>query len=346
MTSSIRRFRRVCVLTGDHRLPDSTKPDSRYGRLDLDYQRAMEAALRSLGGYEFDFLSDHERLLARVQEDPPQFVLNLCDTGFRNVATRELHVPALLELLGIPYSGATPACIALCYDKGLVRLVAESLGVATPREMLVHREQDLELLSGFDYPALVKPNRADGSVGITRDSVVFDPAQAAAYARRLRRELPGGDVLVQEYLSGPEYGFALIGNPGGYTALPPLEVDFSALPGDLPPILGFESKTDPSTPYWRSVTLKAAQIAPVDLDRVRDAAGRLFERLQCQDYARFDLRSRADGAIALMEVNPNPAWDPDAKLARMAALAGKSYPQMFEMILEAAQARLAGATGR
>jgi D-alanine-D-alanine ligase len=344
MGTPFRRFRRVCVLTGDHRLPDSTKPGSQYGQLDLAYQKAMEASLGSLAGYDFDFLSDHEALLARLLEDPPEFVLNLCDTGFRNAATRELHVPALLELLGIPYSGATPACIALCYDKGLVRLVAESLGVATPREMLVHHDEDLDVLSDFEYPALVKPNRADGSVGITRDSVVVDAAQAAKYVERLRRELAGGDVLVQEYLPGAEYGFALIGNPGcGFTALPALEVDYSALPSELPPILGYESKTDPDSAYWRSIKLKAAQLAPEVLEAIRQSAVRLFERLQCQDYARFDLRSRADGQIALMEVNPNPAWDPDAKLARMAALAGKSYPQMFEMILEAAQARLARA---
>lgn len=81
---------------------------------------------RVCGNYEFAFLNDHCQLLDRVLHDPPEFVLNLCDTGFRNIATLELHIPALLELLDIPYSGATPACIALCYDKRLVRLAAFS----------------------------------------------------------------------------------------------------------------------------------------------------------------------------------------------------------------------------
>jgi D-alanine-D-alanine ligase len=275
--------------------------------------------------------------------DPPEFVLNLCDTGFRNVASRELHLPALLELLGIPYSGATPACIALCYDKALVRLIADSLDIATPRELFVPHDIEPYGLAQFAYPALIKPNRADGSVGITRDSVVTDVEQATAYVTRLRRELPGSDVLVQEYLPGPEYGLALIGNPdAGYVPLPALGVDYSALPADLPPILGYESKTDPASPYWQAVKLKPAHISPDDLQVIRHAGGLLFERLQCRDYARFDFRARRDGAIALMEVNPNPAWDPDAKLAAMARFGGKAYPQVFEMILEAAQTRLGG----
>lgn len=341
MTIQPARFRRVCVLTGDHHLPDATKPGSSYGALDLQYHEAMRAALQSLPQYEFDFLSDHGRLLERMERDPPDIVLNLCDTGFRNVATLELHVPALLELLGIPYTGATPACIALCYDKALVRLAAESLGIATPRELFVRCEDDLRALDDFEYPALIKPNRADGSIGITQDSVVSDAGQARSYVERLRCELAAADVLVQEYLPGPEYGLALIGNPAcGFVNLPPLTVDFGELPADLPPILGYESKTDPSSPYWRGSKIVAADLTADVVDRLRRDARRLFQRLQCQDYARFDLRTRADGVIALMEVNPNPAWDPEAKLAHMVSFAGKDYPQVFAMILAAAQARL------
>lgn len=342
MTLQRTLFRRVCVLTGDHGLPDATKPGSQYSELDLDYHRAMQSALASLTQFEFDFLVDHSQLLPRMLNDPPEFVLNLCDTGFKNVATNELHIPALLELLGIPYSGATPACMALCYDKSLVRAAAQSLGIPTPREMFIHCDDDLATLDGFEYPALIKPNRSDGSVGITQHSVVHDPDQAKSYVTRLHRELGRCDVLVQEYLSAAEYGLVLVGNPGcGFAELPLLTVDFSELPADLPPILGYESKTDPNSPYWSATRIVAAELPSDDCERLRDYAIRLFERLGCQDYARFDWRTRSDGAITLLEVNPNPAWDPDAKLAHMVRLAGKDYPQVFQMILEAAENRLA-----
>ncbi len=207
---------------------------------------------------------------------------------------------------------------------------------------IVRFDDDLHALDRFQYPALIKPNQADGSVGITQDSVVNDSEQAKSYVQRLRRELGHCDVLVQEYLSGAEYGLALIGNPGcGFAELPLLTVDFSELPTDLPPILGYESKTDPNSPYWSAAKIVAANLNTEVAGQLREHAIRLFRRLGCQDYARFDWRVRGDGALALLEVNPNPAWDADAKLAHVTRLAGQDYPQVFQMILDAAQTRLA-----
>jgi D-alanine-D-alanine ligase len=69
-------------------------------------------------------------------------------------------------------------------------------------------------------------------------------------------------------------------------------------------------------------------------------ARRLFARLGCRDYARFDFRCAVDGEAKLMEVNPNPAWANDGKLAFMAGFAGIAYRDMLKMILDAALRRL------
>ena len=117
---------RVCVLTGDPRLPDLTKRDHRYNEEDLATHRAMRAAFELFTGYRFEFEDDHARLFERFSREPPGLVINFCDTGLRNLATQELHVPALLEMLGVSYSGATPAGMVLCYDKQVVRLLAQA----------------------------------------------------------------------------------------------------------------------------------------------------------------------------------------------------------------------------
>src|SRR5512133_2588479 len=114
---------RICVLTGDPRLPDPTKRDHRYNDEDFATDRAMREAFNSLRRYRFEFLNEHGGLFERIHQDPPDLVVNFCDTGFRNIPVHELHVPALLEILGVPYSGATPACMVLCYDKQIVRLL-------------------------------------------------------------------------------------------------------------------------------------------------------------------------------------------------------------------------------
>ena len=338
---------RVSVLTGDPRLPDSTKRDSRYNEEDFATQRAMRRELEALGaaggGYRFEFADDHATLFERFAADPPDLVLNFCDTGFRNIASQELHVPALLEMLDVPCSGAPPACMAICYDKAIVRLVAEAHGVPVPREVYLDADAPLGELPPDPYPALIKPNQGDGSVGITEKAVVRTPDEARAYLRWLRAELPGRAALVQEYLPGPEYGVGLIGNPGagGLRALPVLEVDFSNLPEGCTPILGFESKALPDSPYWTDIRYRQTSAGPDLTGPMVAHAELLFERLGCRDYARFDFRAAADGTPRLMEVNPNPAWAYDGKLALMAGFAGLAYGEMLRLILEAALRRVA-----
>jgi D-alanine-D-alanine ligase len=331
---------RICVLTGDPRLPDPTKREHRYNEEDFATDRAMREAFASLPGCAFEFVNDHEHLFERFAAERPDLVINFCDTGLRNVAAQELHVPALLEMMGVPYSGASPACMALCYDKQIVRLVAGALDVPVPREICLEPDQALPAAVDL-YPALIKPNQGDGSVGITKDAVARSAAEAERYVAWLRRELPGRAILVQEYLPGPEYGVGLIGNPGSeLEALPVLEVDFSGLPAGLAPILSLESKTLPDSPYWTEIRFRRAEADDAMVGRMVGHAKRLFARLGCRDYARFDFRCAADGEPRLLEVNPNPAWANDGKLAFMAGFAGIAYPDMLKMILDAALTRL------
>jgi len=340
-----RTFKRILVITGDHTRPDPTKRGARYNEEDFATHAAMQAAFESLSGYEFSFCSDHSRLLERLRSEPPELVVNFCDTGFYNVPTQELHLPAFMELFGVPYTGAPPSAMVLCYDKAIVRLVAQAHGVAVPWEHYHFADANPDRIQDR-FPALIKPNTADGSVGITKDAVVHSRAEMRAYLDWLRTALPGHDALIQEYLPGPEYGFGLIGNPeSSLEALPALEVDFSRLPEGLAPILSYESKALPDSPYWTEIKFKRATLSRDEEKSLAEAARLLFARLGLRDYARFDFRVGADGVPKLMEINPNPAWANDGKLAFMAGFADLSYTDMLRRILEAAIARLTRASG-
>lgn len=335
--------RRVLVVTGDHGRPDPTKWDGRYTADDLDLHETMVEALGSLPEYSFDFVVEHDLLIDRLLDDPPDLVLNFCDTGFHNVPEQELHLPALLELLGIPCTGAPPASLAFCYDKHLVGLVAHDLGIPVPRTIYLPSGASIPDGEAF-YPALIKPVHADGSVGIIPDSVVYTRRDAEHQLAWLQCALPDAEVLWQEYLTGPELGLTLIGNSGTrFTALPPLEVDYSSLDADLPKILAFESKTGPETRY-EAVKLRPARLPDKTLRELQARAERLFVRLQCRDYARFDFRADRHGRVKLLEVNPNPAWSSAAKMAVMARHAGMDYPDLLRLILDTAWARIVTST--
>ncbi len=339
-----KKIRRIGVITGDPRLVDPTKRNAQYNEEDSATHNAMKAAFQELSAYTFLFYDDHSRLFDQLQRDQPDLVVNFCDTGFRNVPAQELNIPAYLEMLGIPYTGAPPSAMVICFDKAIVRLVTQSHGVPVPQEYFIDSRDSLEALPEF-YPALIKPNAADGSVGITKDAVVRSLEEARKYLQWLRSTLPGRDALMQEYLPGPEYGIGVIGNlETDFCMLPPLEVDFSRLPAGLDPILSFESKAYPDSPYWTDIKFKQAVLDPGLEEQMKFWVRILFRRFQLRDYARFDFRVGSDGSPKLMEVNPNPAWAYDGKLAFMAGFAGIKYEDMLLKILQAAISRISGST--
>ncbi|MDX1605189.1 MAG: hypothetical protein R3202_03290, partial [Candidatus Competibacterales bacterium] len=167
----------VGVLLGDPRLPYPYAPDGRFGEEEIEGARQLRAALARLDGYRFSYFDDHLRLIDDLRSNPPELVLNLCDTGYRNDWELERNVPALLEILGIPYTGADPMAISLGTDKALVRALAVTLGIPVPNETFVDLTAD-PLVLPTTYPALIKPNASGGSFGITEDCVVQDAAAA------------------------------------------------------------------------------------------------------------------------------------------------------------------------
>lgn len=334
-------FPKVTVLMGDPSLPDTVKKDGQFNPEDFATIDRLKEALAELPGYEYEFLANHVSLISTIRANPPQFVLNLCDEGYNNDAFMELHIPAVLEMLRIPYTGAGPAALGLCYNKSIVRAIAESLDIPVPLETYFDPEDQSASLPSV-FPALVKPNYGDSSIGITQQAVVSTPSELIAYLEQLHEMMPGIPLLIQEFLSGPEYSVGIIGNPGlTYRNLPLLEVDYRGLQPGLPKILGYESKWIPDSPYWSQIKYHEARIDEDAKRRLIDYSNVLFERLGCRDYARFDFRTDAQGQIKLLEANPNPGWCWDGKLNFMAGYGGLRYADLIRLIIEAAQERIA-----
>ena len=329
----------VTVLLEDPTLPYPYQDGGTFNALDQANLGRLKDALLALPGYRFEFLERHDTLAADLAARRPRLVFNLCDTGWRNRSEMEAHIPALLEILDIPYSGAAPAALLICRDKALVRAAARDLGVPVPAERYL-TGGDSEALDDFPYPAIVKPNLEEGSCGITAASVVGGPRDAAARIRDLRRQLPGSPLLLQEFLGGAEYSVGLIGNPAsGLEALSINQVDYRGLDPDLPPILTFEFKNEPASRYASQLRYRAAELAPEDAAALVRGACRLFERLGCRDYARIDYRADAAGTVKLLEVNPNPAVVSQGSLQTMAARTGYGYPEFLDRLLAAARRR-------
>jgi D-alanine-D-alanine ligase len=333
----------ITVLMGDPSQACVGKLNNKWNQEDLETQKKVLGAL-SATNQLFSHLTKHNDLLTELVRNRPQFVLNLCDEGWNNEALKELHVPALLEILDIPYSGAGPNCLAFCYDKGMVNKSAQAIGIDTPREVTFvgGSLKDLEVkVSKLGYPAFLKPIQGDNSLGITTRSIVYSFEELVDYIKELEQQ-GLGHVLIQEYLNGDEYGVGMIGNTEhGFHFLPTIKVNFSKIVDrNLPPILGYESKWDPTSPYWSDITYERAEL-PIDVqEKLQKSCIQLWDRFSCRDYCRFDFRASKDGQLKLLEVNPNPGWCWDGKFAHMAKLDGIEYEKLIEMILETSWKRL------
>lgn len=337
-------LKRVTVVLGDPTKRDPLKPSEVFDDDDYYTIDQMKAALKSLGAYTVRYIDSHDRLIDELRRlrGKGDLVFNLCDEGFANDPRKELHVPALLDQLGIPYTGGGPQCLAYCYDKSLVRGVAKEMGIPVPEALFVDAE-DTTFDLPFDFPVIVKPNFGDSSFGIMQTSVAHDCELLLNAISNVRQRFGYEKPLVaEEFLSGKDLTVGLIGNPDtDYQVLPIIEEDYSLLPPELPRICGYEAKWDPESPYWNALKSVRADLDPDTESRIVDGCMKLFQRLECRDYARFDWRLDDRGEPRLLEVNPNPGWCWDGHLAKMCKMDGISYADMLRMILDAAERRYA-----
>jgi D-alanine-D-alanine ligase len=329
----------LTIVMGDPGQPDSVKKNGQFNEEDFATIQKLKDALAKIPGIKTQYLSEHRTLLNKLKDLKTDLVLNLCDEGFNNHATLELHVPAYMEMLGIPYTGAGPGSLAMCYNKSIVRAIAQSIDVPVPLETYYDPSDQSATLPSI-FPALLKPNIGDSSIGITQNSVVHNAEELVNYIDYLKELLPGVPILIQEYLQGKEYSVSLIGNQGRFEVLPVLEVDYSDLPANLPKILAYESKWLPDSPYWTQIKYHEANLDENNYRNIVDYSKKLFTKMECRDYARFDFRADATGQIKILEVNPNPGWCWDGKFNYMAGYAGIEYHEMLEKIINAACERL------
>lgn len=286
----------------------------------------------------------YERL--RDLRDEIDIVFNIAEG--RGGDAREAQVPAMLDLLGIPYTHATSLTHAVALDKALTKKLWRYHGLPTPRFSLYDGDVEPVVSEDPPFPVLVKPNGEGSSKGLFNDNVV-DDADGLADRVRVIRDAVGGKILVEEFLPGREFTVTVLGNPGiggGVYALPIVEQTYDAFPDDLLPFSSYEAK-------WLLDDLSTC-VCPADTesdlsDAIVELALAAFTVLECRDIARVDIRLDAEGTPQLLEINTLPGiyHDPEAlsyyPLAARAA--GWDYTRMIGQIIAHAGERLDAGSG-
>ncbi len=292
---------------------------------------AVAGVLRGLG-HSVEMLGDGTALLRRLLDDRPQFVFNFAE-GMGVSRSRESRVPAVLEMLDIPYSGSDPLALAATLDKDCAKRLAQSVGVTTPRWILANGPWSV--VSGqlqkerLEFPLIVKPAYEGSSKGIRLRSLVNSAAELEHVLGELAADYQQ-PVLIEEFIAGDEVTVAVVGNR------PPRVVGaMRILPSE--PTDRFVYSIEVKRDWRRRVRYESpAKLPTTVLDKLYQLALAAYGVFGCRDVCRIDFRVRG-GEPYFLEANPLPGLSPETgDIVLLARGYHMNYPQLIETIFRSA----------
>ncbi len=322
---------------------DSALPVSRgndfYAEWDtMETIGAIQAALEER--HEVLMVEADTEAYQKLLENRPDFAFNVSEGLFG--VSREAQIPAILEMLRIPYLGSDPLTLATCLDKGRTKEVLTYHRIPTPLFAVVRSMDEFEDVR-VRFPSIVKPLHEGSSKGIYNSSVVRTPAEMMKEVEQVL-ETYGQPALIEEFLPGREFTIAVMGNGPEAHCLPVVEINYDALPPGVNPIYSYEAKW-----IWdKAEDPLDIFTCPADLDQrlqesIEETVLKAYRVLGCRDWARIDLRLNGQGVPNIIEVNPLPGILPKPEdnscFPKAARAAGMSYNELILTVLDIALVR-------
>ncbi len=290
-------------------------------------------------GHQVETLAVYDDVAAiidKVRTWAPEVVFNSTESFYHN-RSHEPNIPALLELLKIPYTGSGSDALLLCKDKALSKKILAYHHVRLPHFVLSHRSCPLRRLRRFKYPAFVKPVCEDASDGISRASFARDEHEAIERARFVHQKF-NCDALIEEYIEGRELYVSVFGNHR-LSVFPPREIFFEQVPDDMPKFATFHAKwNEPYRQKWGITNGPAGPLNDEVLAQLTELARKVYRVLKIRGFGRIDVRLTPTNEIYVIEANPNPALGRDEDFAQSAGYAGINYDCLIKEILNTAVA--------
>ena len=308
------------------------KSFSDYKEVEEDLVQVGSAVKNALESYGHDatFFNVNEKTFEKLRRAKVDIAFNVCER-FNGNSLFEPHVAAMLELLGIPYTGSGPLTLATCINKIRVKEILMFYKIPTPKYQVFY-SRNKKLDAGLEFPLIVKPSQTDNSIGITQDSVVNTESELRRKVDQVVRTY-NQPALVEEYIDGCDFDAGILGNGSDLVNLPVAEVIYSNLPENEYKIFSYEAKWDKDSDIYKNTSYKVMTDMPKYLDlRIKKTAADVYNILECRDYGRVDIRLSRDNIPYVLEVNPNPGISADCSIPSAASSIGLSYKEMIYKI--------------
>jgi D-alanine-D-alanine ligase len=237
-------------------------------------------------------------------------------------------VPALLESLGMPFTGCSGLALGSSSHKLTAKRLLASADIATPAVFGAAAD---------DGPWIVKAVCEHASLGID-DSSVVRGADAVTRVLAARRAEFGGNWFAERFVPGRELNVAVIASPDGPRVLPVAEIRFEGFPPDKPAIIGYAAKWDTHSFEYRN-TVRTFGVEPQLAARAARLALACWRLFGLDGYARVDFRVDGSGLLSVLEVNANPCLSSDAGFAAALDQDGIDYVDAIGWLIADARRR-------
>lgn len=300
---------------------------------------ALKNGLNGTGRREVVLIEADNKMFNKLVKEKPDIVFNMAE-GFYG-ASRESQVPAILDMLNIPYTGSDPVTLGICLDKQRTKEILSFHNISTPKFLTVSSGKELENIS---LPAVVKPVWEGSSKGIINNSLVRTKKELREQVERVVNDY-NQPALVEEFLEGREFTVAVLGNEDNARILPIVEIKLDELPPGSNKMYSYEAKwVWDTSDKPLNIFECPARLNPKLKIKIEDLCKKAFNVLRCRDWCRIDVRLDKNGEPHIIELNPLPGVLPNPEdnscFPKAARSAGISYDEMINSVLNSAIKRL------
>ncbi|NJD04350.1 MAG: ATP-grasp domain-containing protein [Ruminiclostridium sp.] len=296
----------------------------------IDTVIAIKEALESFG-CRVELLEADAHLFEKLTDSSPDIVFNIAEgTHGRG---REAQVPSILNFLNIPFAGSDETTLCIALDKALSKRILSTYKIKTPKYRLSSGNKPVSV-KGLQFPLIVKPNAEGSSKGISDVAVVENPTRLKELLAKNTKAY-SQPMLVEEFIPGKELTVAIVGNGEETVVYPPMEIKY--IKSMTHNIYSFSVKKN----YKEYIEYDCPAALEISMEKtLKNTAKKIYQVLECKDFARMDFRISEEGEIYFIEINPLPGLAPSySDYPMITEFVGMDYRSTIKSILNSALKR-------
>lgn len=307
--------------------------DPETTRIQIEYLKKM--------GYDVLPIEADERAYEKLRKNKNKIDLVFNNSEGLHGLDREAQMPAILEVLQIPYTGSSPLTQALLLHKAKAKDILTAHGIPTLPYLLFNYHKEVTLPVSLDFPYIVKPVSEGSSAGITGKSIVHTKEELTKQIKTIHKNFHEG-ALVEKFLAGREFSVSMIGNPP--KLMPIVEADHSKLPRKYGGFDSLEVKW-----YYEFESKENHLVCPANISKklrkkIEDICYKAWDTLNIRDWCRIDIRCDEKENPYFLEANSPPGCTPPehdiaSYLPFAARAAGLQYEDLLRLIFNTALKR-------